>query len=302
MKEVLRDTVHAFAQHQGAMISAALAFYVLLSAAPLGVFLVAIVGGLYGTADARAQLKARLSETLGAPIANDIAEVIERAGQNTTTVLATIIGFLLFFLATTRVVETVRDGLNHTWGVVPVIPAGLRGAGLAVLERRLAAGAVVIFCMLVFALFAVLRTAVDLVADRLQHVPFVLRVVEHVIGWGAISLVTAVVFKRLPDARLAWRDAMLGAGVTGALAVIGALVAGRYVSQVAVEGPYGAAGSIVAFLLWIYYCSQVFFFGAEFTAVWARHRGEGVHPLPHARKSFAVEDPTGSLPPPPPEG
>lgn len=299
MKEVFRDTIQAYAQHQGPMISAALAFYVLLSAAPLGVFLVAIVGGIYGRTQAREQLTLRLAETLGPSIAGDISQVLERAGQASTTAFATFVGFVLFFIATTRVVETLRDGLNHTWGVVPVIPAGLRGAGLAVLERRLAAGAVVIFCGLVFALFTVLRTAVDLIADRLQEVPFVFRIVEHLLGWAAITLVTGVVFKRLPDARIAWQDAMVGAAVTGLLAVVGALLAGRYASQIAVEGPYGAAGSIVAFLLFVYYCSQVFFFGAEFTAAYARHRGEGVHPLPHARKSFALEDPTGSLPPPP---
>ncbi len=284
MKEVLRDTVHAFVQHSGAMISAALAFYVLLASAPFGVFVVAVVGYFYGEQTARDQLAARLSETIGPGVAHDVSAVLERAAHGTTTAFATLVGVVLFFLATTRVVETVRDGLNHTWGVEPVIPAGLRGAGLAVLERRMASAAMVLFCGFVILLFAVLRTVVDVVAERLTDVPFVVRIAEHVVGWASITLVTGVVFKRLPDARLAWQDAMVGAGVTGVLAVIGALLAGQYVSRVAIEGPYGAAGSLVAFLLWVYYCSQVFFFGAEFTAAWARHRGEGVHPLAHARR------------------
>lgn len=289
MRDVLEDTIHAFVRHQGATLAAALAFYVLLAAAPFGVFLVAVVGMVYDEELARAELVAGLTQNVGPDVATDVGAILERASHGGSTFFATMVGMILFFLATSRVFETVRYGLNHVWEVVPIVPAGLRGAGLAVLERRVIAFAMVLFCGLVFLLFVVLRTTLDVVAAHLREIPFFARLAELVSGFLAITLVTAVVYRRLPDASIVWQDALVGAAFTGVLSVFGAAIAGQYVAKIAIESPYGAAGSLVGFLLWIYYCAQVFFFGAEFTAAWSRHRGDGVHPLAHARRVSVVE-------------
>jgi len=289
VRDVFEDTVHAYVRHSGAMLSAALAFYVLLAAAPFGVFLVALVGAFYGEETARAELIAGLTLNVGPGVAAEVGQVLDRASHGAATFFATAIGMVLFFLATSRVFETVRSGLNHVWEVVPIVPPGLRGAGLAVLERRIVAFTMVLFCGFVFLFFVVLRATLDVIGLHLREIPLLARVAELISGWVAITFVTAVVYRRLPDARIVWQDALVGAAFTGLLSVIGAAVAGQYVSKIAIESPYGAAGSIVAFLLWVYYCSQVFFFGAEFTAAWSRHRGDGVHPLPHARRVTVIE-------------
>lgn len=289
MKDVVGETVHSYVHHNGAMLSAALAFYALLAFAPFGVFLVAIVGVVYGAENARAELGQRLAETVGPSIAADVTEIVARASQEGSTALATFVGFVLFVIATSRVFLTVSDGLNHIWGVTSVVHASLRGAGFDVLKRRLVALAMVFFCGLVFLAFVVLRTWLDLAAKLWFDVPIVFRAVELLLGWASISLVTTLVYRVLPDATIAWQDARVGGAVTGALAVVGAVVAGQYVSRVAVESPYGAAGSLFALLLWVYYCSQVFFFGAEFTAAWSRHRGQGVRPLAHARYELPTD-------------
>lgn len=289
MKDVVGETVHSYVHHNGAMLSAALAFYALLAFAPFGVFLVAVVGVVYGAENARAELGQRLAETVGPSIAADVTEIVARASQEGSTALATFVGFVLFVIATSRVFLTVSDGLNHIWGVTSVVHASLRGAGFDVLKRRLVALAMVFFCGLVFLAFVVLRTWLDLAAKLWFDVPIVFRAVELLLGWASISLVTTLVYRVLPDATIAWQDARVGGAVTGALAVVGAVVAGQYVSRVAVESPYGAAGSLFALLLWVYYCSQVFFFGAEFTAAWSRHRGQGVRPLAHARYELPTD-------------
>ena len=289
MRAVVTETVHSFVHHNGTMLAAALAFYSLLAFAPFGVFLVAVVGVVYGEKTARDELGQRLAETVGPSIAADVTDIVARASQQGSTAFATFVGFVLFVIATSRVFLTVSDGLNHVFGVTAVVHPSLRGVGADVLKRRLVALAMVFFCGMVFLAFVVLRTWIDLAASRWLDVPFVFRAVELGLGWGAIAFVTTVVYRVLPDATIAWQDARVGGAVTGALAVIGAVVAGQYVSRVAVESPYGAAGSLFALLLWVYYCSQIFFFGAEFTAAWTRHRGQGVRPLAHARYELPTD-------------
>lgn len=295
MREVFEDTVHSFVRHQGAMVSAALAFYALLAAAPFGVFLVAVVGVVYGREGARLQLLARLTEVVGTGVATDVGAILERTSHGGTTLFATTVGAVLFFLATSRIFETVRSGLNHVWEVTNVVPASLRGAGLVVLERRIVAFTMVLFCGLVMVLFLILRTTLDVIASQFESLPLAARFAELISGWLAITFVVAVVYRKLPDVRIVWQDLLVGASATGFLLVVGAAIAGQYVARVAIESPYGAAGTLVAFLVWVYYCAQVFFFGAEFTAAWARHRGHGVYPLPHARKLTMSEQDEGIL-------
>lgn len=290
--KLLRETVEAYLMHNGAMLSAALAFYSLLAFAPFGVFLVAFVGVVYGEKTARDELVLRLADTVGPAISADIAGVLERASAHGSTAMATFVGAVLFVMATSRVFLTVSEGLNHVWGVTPIISASLRGAGLQVLQRRLVALAMVFFCGLVFISFVGFRTGFDIAAATWLDLPFVFRLIELVLGWAAITVVTTVVYRVLPDAWIAWEDARVGGAVTGALAVVGAALAGQYVARLAVSSPYGAAGSLFALLLWVYYCSQIFFFGAEFTATWARHRGHGVKPLAYARYETFGDRPT----------
>lgn len=277
------------------MLAAALAFYVLLSAAPLGLFLVAVAGSVFGEERARAELLANLTEVLGPAVVEDVAGVLDRAGHGSSTVFATALGIVFFFVAMNSVFGTVRAGLNHVWGVRPTVAPSLRGAGAHLVRRRLLALVLVAVSGLVFLAVLVLRAVLDYLAAHVMDLPWALRAVEFAVGWAALTGITTAVYRMLPDARIALRDAFLGASVTGALSMVGALLGGHYAAHLAVSSPYGAAGSVIAFLTWVYYCAQTFFFGAEFTAAWSRHRGEGVHPLAHARRITVEElldDPT----------
>lgn len=282
MKEVIRDTVESYTNHESSLLAGALAFYALLATAPFGVFALALVRFFYGEASAREELMHPLSEKLGPEVATFVIDTIQRMATVESTGFASLVGAFFFLLATSKVFVTLRWALNHVWHVRPTVMPGLTGKGRTVLKRRFYAVFMVFICGMLFVAFVIVKTVVVAVTDRFFDVPRVLQLVEFVLSFGLLTGVCALVYRFIPDARIAWEDAMVGAGVTAFLSGLGSNAVGMYLVHFGSTTAYGAAGSLVAFLLWVYYTAQIFLFGAEFTGAWARHRGAGVTPLPYA--------------------
>lgn len=288
MKEILREVWWSYRMHDGRLLAGAVAFYVIMAATPFGVIALYVASLVLGQEEARQVLMERLEVAMGAEVAEYVNVSLTNALAPQHGAFATAVSVGFIFYVTTRLFNMLRASLNHLWGVRPLIPPGFTGRGRAVLRRRMLAFAMVFVTAAVFTAFGVLR-AVMTVASRWMELPFVLRVGEYLGSIGLLTLVMMLVFRWLPDALVAWRDAFVGGLVTAGLASLGGLAIGTYLASAGVSSSYGAAGALVVLTMWIYYTCQIFFIGAEFTGAWAKHRGKGIKPLSYAARVVATE-------------
>jgi membrane protein len=288
MNPILREVWWSYRMHDGRLLAGAVAFYIVMAATPFGVIALYVASLVLGRDEARQVLVERLETSVG-------IEVAEYVNDSMTTLLvsqhgafATALSIGFIFYVTTRLFNMLRASLNHLWSVRPRVPPGLSGEGWVVLKRRLLAFAMVFVTAAVFTAFGVLR-AIITVASRWMDLPVVFRLGEYAGSLALLTLVMALVYRWLPDALVAWRDAFVGGLVTATLASLGGLGIGTYLASAGVASSYGAAGALVVLTMWIYYSCQIFFIGAEFTGAWARHRGQGIQPLPYAARVVVTE-------------
>ena len=274
IKIILGDTVNEWYKHKAPRLGASLAFYTLLSLAPLLVVVVAVAGAVYGEEAARGQIVAQLSDLMGKTGATAIQEVIIQARQPTVGLLASLLGVLTLFFGATGVITELRDALNTIYEIPAPEVTGLKSVLLFVRERVFSFAMVlgVGFLLLVsLAINAWLAAMGTWITGWLPSL--VLQLLSTVVSWVIITALFAAIYKALPDVTLEWRDVILGAAVTSLLFNLGKFVIGLYLGSSTVASAYGAAGSLVILLIWVYYSAQIFFLGAEFTQVFANRYG-----------------------------
>jgi membrane protein len=253
-------------------LAAALAYYTIFSLAPLLVIIIALVGLVYGSSEARSQLMDQLQQQLGPRTADLIGTMVERTAETGSGVLATVIGIATLLIGATTVFAQLQAALNEIWGaaadrssgVLQLLLVRLRGLGLV-----LALG----FLLLVsFALQAALNVIMSNFAGVLPGSEWIWYVLNQLVTLGLVAVVFAGIFKVLPDVDLEWSDVWAGALFTAVLFKLGELLIGIYLGASGVTSTYGAAGSLVVLLLWIYFSAQILLFGAEFTQANSRRR------------------------------
>ncbi|MAT28263.1 MAG: hypothetical protein CMN29_25470 [Sandaracinus sp.] len=286
---VLRQAWWSFRVHEGSLLSGAVAFYALLALAPFGVIAVSVAGWVLGAEAAQGELTSQLEVFIGGDTARFLTKVVDRASQRSSGAFATTFSILFLIFASTRLFWMLRAALNHVWGVRSKHPPGFRGVAWKVLQRRLIAFGMVGVLGASLVAAALVKAGISAIGAYFGGVPFVWRVLDAFASIGFLTLVVALIYRWLPDARIAWRDVFAGAFGTSVLATFGSWLIGHYVARVRPASMYGAAGSLVVLLLWVYYTAQIFFFGAELTAAWALHNGDGIEPLPHATRVVASE-------------
>ena len=291
MVSLLLETWRYFQSHDGRLLSGAIAFYVTLALAPLGVLMILIASLVLPEDVARQELVAQLDMFLGSDLANFLAGTMVDLRSQTQSWTAPIIGAAFMLYMSARLFSMLRGALNHMWGVRPKLLIHARNDWLRVLERRLLAFAMVLVfgaSLIVLVLLHALATAAsNFVGDQ----GYLLTLGQFASAFGVLWLLIALVYFWLPDATIAWRDVCVGAGVTGLFVVGGSFLIGLYLGYASPASWYGATGSLIVLLLWIYYTTQVFLMGAVFTRAWARRYGRAIEPRPYA---VAVETPTYS--------
>lgn len=274
---LFRDTAGDWYQDRAQRLGAALAFYTLFALAPGLVILIPLTGVFLGPQAAQGHIVEQIESVIGRPGAEAIEATIvsaRREGAGGVTVVAVIT--LVFGLW--WVFGELQDALNTIWGVTRRPGRGF----LAMLRERFLSFTLVVgigFLLLVsLAVSAWLAALSGFFAHLLPAPAMVLEAVNFVISFCVITFLFAMIFKLLPDVSVAWRDVWLGAALTSLLFTVGKVVIGLYLGRTTTGSAYGAAGSLVVILLWVYYSAQILFFGAEFTKVWARRRGAGIVP------------------------
>lgn len=264
----------------GAMrLSSSLAYYAIFSLAPLLIIVISMAGLVFGEDAARGQLSQQIATLAGKGAGEAIqAAVKSSAAHQATGVLATVISTALLLFGASTVFAELKDALNTIWGVVvkPGRPF------FTLMHDRFFSFSIVLaigFLLLVSLIISVLLAALGhYMSGRFQFPRVVWQTWDFVISFTVISGLFAMIFKLLPNVRLRWRDVWLGAVTTSLLFTLGKFIIGYYLATSSVASSFGAAGSVVIVLAWIYYSACILFFGAEITKGYARTFGSGIKP------------------------
>ena len=269
----LREVVQEWSNDNAITLGAALAYYTIFSLAPLLVLAIALAGLVFGRAAAQGEIVAQMQGVLGPAGAELIESMIERASEPASGVLATVISLVTMFFGASGVFGQLQGSLNRIWGADTQRRRGVKGH----FQRRAASFSMILgigFLLLVSLALSALISGLHRVIDEYLTVPSeALSLVNLGVSFLIVTALFAMIFKLLPDARIEWRDVWLGSAVTALLFTVGKSLLGLYLGRAGVTSVYGAAGSLVLVLLWVYYSSQLLFLGAEFTEVYSRRYG-----------------------------
>ncbi len=280
-KDFILKTVREFMADDPFVLAGALSYYTLLSLAPLLLMIVSVAGLIYGEVAARGEVLANLEETIGTPAAQLAQDLLANAYKRGSGWLAATIAGVGVLVGATTALAQLQAALNKIWQVTPQ-----KQPVLALLQARLMSllfvmvlGAAVIASLVASSVLSALASGTT------EALSFVWRLLDIAVPLGLMTVLFAMLYKLLPNATMRWRDVWVGAALTSLLFTIGRLLIGIYVGRAAIASPYGAAGSVVGLLVWVYYSSIIVLFGAEMTQVYARMFGAGVE-----RKRFHGDD------------
>ena len=270
---LLKQTISEFGNDKAPRLGAALAYYTIFSLAPLLLIVIAISGLAFGYDAAQNKIFEQLRGALGPQAAASVQDMVRNAAKPRSGTVATIIGIVTLIFGASGVFGQLKDALNTIWDVEPKEGGGI----LTLVKGRFLSFAMVLgvgFLLLVSLVIDTAITAIGTYAD--SHLPggeVLWHAAELIFSFCVITVLMAMMFRLLPDLRIEWRDVWLGAAITSLLFVLGKFALGIYFAKSAVGSSFGAAGSLVIVLLWVYYSAQILLFGAEFTQVYARAHG-----------------------------
>jgi membrane protein len=275
-----------FGDNAGRM-GASIAYYTLFAIAPILLIVIAVAGAVFGEEAVRGEIVGQLDNLIGGDGARLVQQLIESASKPKQGTIAAIIGTVTFLLAATGVFLELQAALNAIWRVKAKPGVDIKGY----LKARAKAFGVVVsigfLLMVSLAVSAGLSAASSWVSRRTPVLPLLLQGLNVVVSLAVITALFAVMYRMLPDVKLRWRDVVVGAFVTAVLFTVGKQLIGLYIGQSAVSSAYGAAGSVVVLLVWVYYSSQIVLLGAEFTRVYTQREQRRKPQL----EEFATRDP-----------
>lgn len=268
-------------------LGAAVAFYTIFAIAPLFILVLALAGALFGSEAAHRELFGQLQGLIGQNGAEAIQSILTAANKPKANLWATVIGFVTLFIGASSVFIQLQQSLNAIWNV------RLKSSGVRVFIRhRLLSFAALFgigFLLLVSLIVsAALHAAGKWVSGMNPDHEAFWQIADAVVSLGIVTLLFAMMFKMLPDVIVAWRDVWIGSFVTALLFTAGKFLLGAYLGRNTLSSAYGAAGSFVVVLLWVYYSAQILLFGAASIRVYAREHGSPIHPSTHAE--FVVRE------------
>ena len=278
---LIKATVNGYVDDNALSRGAAIAYYTVFSLAPMLVIIVAIAGTVFGEQAAQGALSYQLDGLLGHDAAAAVQGMVTSAWRSQSSGVATVIGVVTLLLTATGVFGEMQGALNAIWRAEP--KATTVGRLLRARAASLGLVATLGFLMMVSLVISAAVAAVQtFVGGYMLDLTALIRVVNFTISLLLITVLFAAIYKILPDRRLEWRDVWVGAFVTGLLFDIGKTLIGLYIGSTAVASSFGAAGALAIILVWVYYSSQIFLLGAEFTRVWAEQKGSRQNKAPLA--------------------
>ncbi len=279
---LLKDTFAEWQEDKAARLAAALAYYTAFSLAPLLIIVIAIAAVVFGQDAAQGEIVGQIQGLVGKEGAEAIQTMIENSRKPAEGSIATIISLVILFFGASGVFNALQDALNTIWEVAPKPGRGVT----AIVKDRFPSFAMVLGIGFLLLVSLVVSAALSALSNYLGHLlpslKIVWPVVNFLFSFGVITVLFAMIYRTLPDVKIAWGDVWIGAAITSLLFAIGKAFIGLYLGNSSVGSTYGAAGSFVVLLLWLNYSAQILFFGAEFTQVYANRYGSRIEPSENA--------------------
>jgi len=296
--KVLQETIANWNKHSATTHSAALAYLSLFSLAPVVILAVAVAGWAFGAEAARGEIVRELGRFIGPDSAKAVQDLVVATARPRTNRLTALVGTVALLITATGALMQLQDTLNTVWEVVPkpgFFLKRLLKKRLMCLLLILGVGIVLLASLAASAGLALLQSALE---ARLEiGLANLVAAADVVISWILMTLILGMVYRILPDIRLSWRDVAWGSGVTAVLFLIGKSAIGFYLRHAPIASSYGAAGSLVLILVWVYYSTLIFLLGAELTRVHSRRYREGrAAPEPGAVRTVTVTVPVETQP------
>jgi len=282
---LLKDTALKWVQDQCPQLGAALAYYTVFSLAPLVLVLLAVFGLIYGGSEhAREKITDQLRYFIDPSGVKVIQDIAANASKPKGSILASTVGVIIALFGASGVFGQLQNALNTIWGVKPKPGQGIWGFLRARFLSFAMVGGVCFLLLVSLTVESLLKGFSGYLKSALPGGDTLVLAVFFVFDLAVVILLFAMIFRYLPDAKIAWRDVWVGAALTAVLFGIGKFVLGLYLGSGAAGSAYGAASSLITLLLWVFYAAQILLFGAEFTQVYANAYGSHVQPEAHAVK------------------
>lgn len=264
---LFRRSFDEWNRHNDTRLGAALAFYTILSISPLVILTIAIVSLIYSQSAAKTHLLDEVQSLVGWQGRVSVESILDSGRKFSTGIVSTIVGVVTLLVGASGVFQELRADLNEIWDARPNSASGIRG----ILRERvfsfglvLAVGFVLIVSLLISAALAAIA---KFFSNLLPVPPLLLDLFNNLVSLVGIAVLFACILKYVPACRVEWKDVRIGATVTAILFVIGKALLGIYLGMSSTASSYGAAGSLVVLVVWVYYSAQIFYYGAEFTHV-----------------------------------
>jgi len=290
MWKVLKATGISFQQHDTWTLGAALSYYTVFSLAPILIIVISVTGFLFGKDAVSGQIYGQIRGMLGDNTAIQIQDMIKSAYQPGRSVFTGVIATILLLFGSTSIFTQLQTSLNTIWGVKSHPKKGI----IKYIRDRVLSFAMVIglgFLMLVSLIINALLVAISnyfkgLLPDASLHI---FKIGEMVFSFTVITILFALIYKSLPDVKIKWKYVWAGAIFTSIFFILGKYIISLYLGSSRISTTYGAAASIVFLLIWVYYSSQILFFGAEFTQAYTHELGGRLFPTEYAVKITSIQ-------------
>lgn len=276
--KLIQETIAEWQKDKASNLAAALAYYTIFSMAPLLIIVIAIAGFFFGEAAVRGEIITQLQGLVGQDGASIIQTTLEnvQANQESDSLTASLISIVILLFGATGMFAQLQDALNTIWNVKPEPNQNV----MTLVKIRLLSFSMVVgigFLLLVsLVVSAGLNAVSNFATGVLPGLNVVWQLLNILVSFGVITLLFAMIYKFLPDVVIHWQDVWIGSAITTLLFIAGKSLLGLYLGQSSFSSTYGAAGSLVIIVAWVYYSAQILFFGAEFTQVYARHYGSKI--------------------------
>lgn len=285
MGKVLKETFLEFIDDNGIKLSASLSYYTIFALPPLLIVIIALCGLFFGKEAVRGEIFGQINGLVGNEAALQIQDIIKNVKLKHDNVFAAVIGVITLLIGATGVFGEIQGSINYIWGLKAKPNRGF----IKFLKNRLMSFSMIGAMGFLLLVGLIINSLMDVLNNRLiSHFPnvtvYLFYILNIIVVYGIITILFTVIFKTLPDGKIALKDALVGSLSTAILFMLGKLAIGAYLGHSSISTTYGAAGSLVLILVWVYYSAIILYLGAEFTKVYARSYGKKIIPNDYAVK------------------
>ncbi len=282
---LFKETFNGFIDDNAMKLSAALSYYTIFSLPPLLIIIISLSGVFFGADAVRGEVFGQIQGLVGPEAALQIQDTIKNVKLSNSNMFFTILGLIVLLIGASGVFAEIQDSINYIWGIQAKPKRGL----IKYLYNRLMSFSMIGSVGFLLLVGLIVNSLIDVLNSRLvsifpQDVFFLFYILNTLVIFSIITLLFVIIFKTLPDGKIALRDCIVGASFTAFLFMIGKFGIGLYLGSNNIASLYGAAGSVIIILIWVYYSAIILYFGAEFTKVYASIHGQKIIPNSYSVK------------------